>query len=170
VNVLPVLCCLSSVTSLSKLAPPEIPLSDETKSTHASDQDRREAPQAAQIVAFATEELVEMGRRLYVGNLPYETGETDLQDLFAQAGTVETVKVMRDMATGRARGFAFVEMSTDEEAQKAITQLNDHQLGGRGLTVNEARPKPERSGGFGGGGGGYGDNGGNSRRRSEPRW
>ena len=71
-----------------------------------------------------------MGRRLYVGNLPYETGETDLQDLFAQAGTVETVKVMRDMATGRARGFAFVEMSTDEEAQKAITQLNDHQLGG----------------------------------------
>ena len=110
-----------------------------------------------------------MGRRLYVGNLPYETGETDLQDLFAQAGTVETVKVMRDMATGRARGFAFVEMSTDEEAQKAITQLDDHQLGGRGLTVNEARPKPERSGGFGGGGG-YGDQGGNSRRRSEPRW
>jgi RNA recognition motif-containing protein len=108
-----------------------------------------------------------MGRRLYVGNLPYETGENDLQDLFARAGTVETVKVMRDMATG-ARGFAFVEMSTDEEAQKAITQLNDHQLGGRGLTVNEARPKPERSGGFGGGG--YGDQGGNSRRRSEPRW
>ena len=110
-----------------------------------------------------------MGRRLYVGNLPYETGENDLQDLFARAGTVETVKVMRDMATGRARGFAFVEMSTDEEAQKAITELNDYQLGGRGLTVNEARPKPERSGGFGGGGG-YGDRGGNSRRRSEPRW
>ena len=57
-------------------------------------------------------------------------------------GTVETVKVMRDMATGRARGFAFVEMSTDEEAQKAITELNDYQMGGRGLTVNEARPKP----------------------------
>ena len=107
-----------------------------------------------------------MARRLYVGNFPYETGENDLQDLFAQAGTVESVKVMRDMATGRARGFAFVEMSTDEEAQKAITQLNDHQMGGRGLTVNEARPKPERSGGFGGGG--YG--GGDSRRRSEPRW
>ena len=107
-----------------------------------------------------------MGRRLYVGNLPYETGENDLQDLFAQAGTVESVKVMRDMATGRARGFAFVEMSTDEEAAQAITKLNDHQLGGRGLTVNEARPKPERSGGFGGGG--YG--GGDSRRRSEPRW
>ena len=64
-----------------------------------------------------------MGRRLYVGNLPYETGETDLQDLFARAGTVETVKVMRDMATGRARGFAFVEMSTDEEAQKAKIQF-----------------------------------------------
>ena len=107
-----------------------------------------------------------MGRRLYVGNLPYETGENDLQDLFAQAGTVESVKVMRDMATGRARGFAFVEMSTDEEATKAISQLNDYQMGGRGLTVNEARPKPERSGGFGGGG--YG--GGDSRRRSEPRW
>ena len=110
-----------------------------------------------------------MGRRLYVGNLPYETGENDLQDLFARAGTVETVKVMRDMATGRARGFAFVEMSTEEEAQKAISELNDYQLGGRGLTVNEARPKPERSGGFGGGGYG-GDRGGNSRGRSEPRW
>ena len=107
-----------------------------------------------------------MGRRLYVGNLPYETGETELQDLFAQAGTVESVKVMRDMATGRARGFAFVEMSTDEEAQKAIAELNAYQMGGRGLTVNEAKPKPERSGGFGGGGG-YG---GDSRRRSEPRW
>jgi cold-inducible RNA-binding protein len=106
-----------------------------------------------------------MGRRLYVGNLPYETGETDLQDLFARAGTVETVKVMRDMATGRARGFAFVEMSTDEEAQKAITQLNEHQLGGRSLTVNEARPKPAHAGGFGGGGGGD-----SRRRRSEPRW
>ena len=107
-----------------------------------------------------------MGRRLYVGNLPYETGENDLQDLFARAGTVETVKVMRDMATGRARGFAFVEMSTDEEAQKAIAELNEHQMGGRSLTVNEARPKPEYSGG----GGGY-DGGGNSgRRRSEPRW
>jgi cold-inducible RNA-binding protein len=108
-----------------------------------------------------------MGRRLYVGNLPYETGENDLQDLFARAGTVETVKVMRDMATGRARGFAFVEMSTDEEAQKAIADLNDYQLGGRGLTVNEARPKPERSGGFGGGGGYGGDRGGRGR---EPRW
>jgi cold-inducible RNA-binding protein len=105
-----------------------------------------------------------MGRKLYVGNLPYETGETELQDLFARAGTVETVKVMRDMATGRARGFAFVEMSTEEEARKAIADLNEHQLEGRSLTVNEARPKPESSGGFGGGGGD------SRRRRSEPRW
>ncbi|MGE5243417.1 MAG: RNA recognition motif domain-containing protein [Betaproteobacteria bacterium] len=104
-----------------------------------------------------------MGRKLYVGNLPYETGETELQDLFGRAGTVETVTVMRDMATGRARGFAFVEMSTDEEAQKAVDQLNEYQLGGRSLTVNEARPKPARTGGFGGGGG-------DSRRRREPRW
>ncbi len=103
-----------------------------------------------------------MSRTLYVGNLPYQTGETDLQELFARAGNVESVKVMRDMATGRARGFAFVEMSTDEEAQKAVTDLNAYQLGGRSLTVNEARPKPAYSGGFGGG---------DSRRgRSEPRW
>jgi len=107
-----------------------------------------------------------MSRKLYVGNLPYETGEAELQDLFAQAGTVESVKVMRDMATGRARGFAFVEMSTDEEAQKAITELNAFQLGGRGLTVNEARPKPAYSGG----GGGFGGGGDSRRRRSEPRW
>ena len=110
-----------------------------------------------------------MSRKLYVGNLPYETGETELQELFGRAGTVETVRVMRDMATGRARGFAFVEMGTDEDAQKAITELNEYQLGGRSLTVNEARPKPERSGGFGGGGGYGGDRGG-SRGRSEPRW
>jgi len=85
------------------------------------------------------------------------------------------VTVMRDRATGQARGFAFVEMGSDEEAQKAINELNTHQLGGRSLTVNEARPQAERSGGFGGGrggsGGGYGGGGGgNGRRRSEPRW
>ena len=95
-----------------------------------------------------------MGRKLYVGNLPYDTGEQDLQDLFGETGTVESVSVMRDMATGRARGFAFVEMSTDADAQNAIAKLNDQPLGGRNLTVNEARPRPERSGGFGGGGGG----------------
>jgi RNA recognition motif-containing protein len=106
-----------------------------------------------------------MGRKLYVGNLPYEIGENDLQDLFARAGSVESVSVMRDQMTGRARGFAFVEMGTDEEAQKAIQDLNEFQLGGRSLTVNEARPKAARSGGGGGYGGGQG-----TRRRSEPRW
>jgi len=108
-----------------------------------------------------------MGRKLYVGNLPYEVGEADLQALFAQAGSVESVMVMRDQMTGRARGFAFVEMSTDEEAQKAVNDLNAKDFGGRNLTVNEARPKPARSGGFGGGDFG---GGGGSRRRSEPRW
>ena len=110
-----------------------------------------------------------MARKLYVGNLPFTTSEQDLQDLFASAGTVETVNLMRDMATGRARGFAFVEMSTDEEAQQAITLLNERDFGGRNLTVNEARPKAS-SGGFGGGGGYGGNGGGNGRRRSEPRW
>ena len=105
-----------------------------------------------------------MGRKLYVGNLPYETGEAELQELFGRAGTVEKVTVMRDMATGRARGFGFVEMGSDDEAQKAISELNEYQLGGRGLTVNEARPKAA----FGGGGGAGG--GGGQRRRSEPRW
>ncbi|MEP7309411.1 MAG: RNA-binding protein [Acidobacteriota bacterium] len=104
-----------------------------------------------------------MGRKLYVGNFPYEVGETELQDLFAKAGTVESVKVMRDMATGRARGFAFVEMGSDEDAQKAISDLNEYQMGGRSLTVNEARPKPSS------GGGGFGG-GGQNRYRSEPRW
>jgi cold-inducible RNA-binding protein len=104
-----------------------------------------------------------MGRKLYVGNLPYEVGETELQELFARAGSVESVTVMRDQATGRARGFAFVEMSTDAEAQNAITTLNGAQVGGRNLTVNEARPKAAS-----GGGGGFG--GGQGRRRREPRW
>jgi RNA recognition motif-containing protein len=111
-----------------------------------------------------------MARKLYVGNLPYTTNEQDLQDLFASAGTVDSINVMRDMATGRARGFAFVEMATDEEAQQAITLLNEREFGGRNLTVNEARPKVS-SGGFGGEGyGGNGGGNGNGRRRSEPRW
>ena len=124
-----------------------------------------------------------MGRRLYVGNLPFSAGETELQELFAQAGNVDNVKVMRDMATGRARGFAFVEMATDEEAQAAIEKLHNHEFGGRNLTVNEARPRENRGGGFGGGnsfggGGGFGgggrEGGHGSRRggggRREPRW
>src|SRR5499427_8256779 len=110
-----------------------------------------------------------MGRRLYVGNLPYSTGETELQELFSKAGKVESVRVMRDAATGRARGFAFVEMSTDDEAQKAASEFNQYQLGGRALTVNEARPKPEGGGGFGGGYGGNRGGGGGGGRR-EPRW
>ena len=104
-----------------------------------------------------------MGRKLYVGNLPYEVGENELHELFARAGSVESVTVMRDQMTGRARGFGFVEMSTDEEAQTAIRELNASQVGGRSLTVNEAKPKAPRSGGgFGGGQ--------SQRRRSEPRW
>jgi cold-inducible RNA-binding protein len=103
-----------------------------------------------------------MARKLYVGNLPYTAGEQDLQELFASAGTVESVSVMRDQATGRARGFAFVEMGSEEDAQHAIEQLNNYTYGGRNLTVNEARPKPPRSGGFGDGNG--------QRRRAEPRW
>src|SRR4051812_7617686 len=101
-----------------------------------------------------------MARKLYVGNLPFSAGEAELQELFAQAGAVDSVKVMRDMATGRARGFAFVEMSSDEDAQKAIDKFHNYEFGGRNLTVNEARPRPERSGGFGGGGGDGGGGGG----------
>ncbi len=106
-----------------------------------------------------------MGRKLFVGNLPFSIGEAELQELFGKVGNVETVHVMRDMTTGRARGFGFVEMATDEEAQRAITELNQYELGGRALAVNEARPKPAHSGGFGGGGGGRGKGG-----RREPRW
>ncbi len=114
-----------------------------------------------------------MSRKLFVGNLPFTTGENELQDMFGQAGTIESVRVMRDMATGRARGFAFVEMQSDEEAQAAIDKFNGADLGGRALVVNEARPKT--SGGGGGYGGGGGDRGGDrggrgGQRRSEPRW
>lgn len=103
-----------------------------------------------------------MARKLYVGNLPYDTAEQDLQTLFAGAGTVESVNVIRDMATGRARGFAFVEMASDDDAQAAIRTFNNYDLGGRNLMVNEARPKTQSAGGYGGGG--------DSRRRAEPRW
>ena len=104
-----------------------------------------------------------MSRKLYVGNLPFETNESDLETLFAQAGTVESVNVIRDRETGRARGFAFVEMASDADAQQAVSQLNEHSLGGRRLTVNEAKPQTPRAGGGYGGGGGR-------QRRSEPRW
>ena len=124
-----------------------------------------------------------MGRRLYVGNLPYSTTEDQLTELFSRAGKVDSVRVMRDMATGRARGFAFVEMASDDDAQKAISELHEHQMDGRALVVNEARPKPEGGfggagggrgrGGFGGGGGGgrsYDDGDFSGGRRKEPRW
>ena len=103
-----------------------------------------------------------MSTKLYVGNLPYETNETDLQALFEGSGPVASVNIVRDRATGQARGFAFVEMSDTEGARKAISELDKHQYGGRSLTVNEAKPMQPRSNGFGGGGGG--------RQRSESRW
>lgn len=117
-----------------------------------------------------------MGKKLYVGNLPFQTTEDELQELFGQAGAVESVRVMRDMATGRARGFAFVEMTTEEAAETAINQFNEKEFGGRNLTVNEARPQAARPGGgggrggFGGGGGGRGGGGGGRGPRREPRW
>lgn len=100
-----------------------------------------------------------MGRKLFVGNLNFKTTGDDLKDLFAEAGTCDTATVMFDRATGRSRGFGFVEMSTDEEAQKAITEMNGREFQGRNLNVNEAR---ERTPGGGGGprGGGYGGGGG----------
>ena len=102
-----------------------------------------------------------VGNKLYVGNLPFQVSEEELRQLMEQAGTVQSVRVVRDAATGRARGFAFVEMGNDEEAQKAITQLNGQSFQGRSLTVNEARASGDRPRGgdrgpreFGGGRGG----------------
>jgi RNA recognition motif-containing protein len=95
-----------------------------------------------------------MNTKLYVGNLPYEATESDLQTLFEAIGQVNTVNIVRDRATGQARGFAFVEMSDTEGAQRAVNELDKHQLGGRSLTVNEAKPMAARPGGGGGFGGG----------------
>ena len=123
-----------------------------------------------------------MNRKLFVGNLPFSTEESTLQDLFAQAGPVESVRVMRDQATGRSRGFAFVEMATEDGARAAIEKFNDTDLDGRRLAVNEARPPASGGGrGFGGGGGnfggrggsgggGRGGSGGGQGGRREPRW
>src|SRR5688572_4581725 len=99
-----------------------------------------------------------MSTKLYVGNFPYETSESDLQTLFEASGAVASINIIRDRATGQARGFAFVEMSDAEGARKAISELDKHQYGGRSLTVNEAKPMQPRSG-FGGG-----------RQRNESRW
>lgn len=104
-----------------------------------------------------------MNRKLYVGNLSFRTEESTLEGLFAEAGPVESVRLMRDKASGQSRGFAFVEMQTEEGAQAAIDRFNQQELEGRQLTVNEARPQPEYSSA------GRGEGGGN-RRRSEPRW
>ena len=97
-----------------------------------------------------------MGRKLYVGNLPYSANQQTLQDAFSQCGTVDSVKLITDRDTGQSKGFGFVEMSSDAEAQKAIQELNGSSLEGREITVNEARPQQKRSGGGGGGRGGYG--------------
>ena len=101
--------------------------------------------------------------KLFVGNLSYNVTENDLQDAFAAHGTVTEANLMMDRSTNRPRGFAFVTMSTPEEAQKAIDALNGKELGGRALTVNIARPREERPGGGGGGGGGYRGRGGRDR-------
>ena len=109
-----------------------------------------------------------MSTKLYVGNLTFQTTSQELQQLFGQAGTVQSASVVEDRDTGRSRGFAFVEMSSEEEATSAIAQFNGKEVGGRALKVNEAKPRENRSGGRGfGDRGGYGGNGG---RRSEPRW
>ncbi len=137
-----------------------------------------------------------MSMKLYVGNLAFQTSSEDLQQLFAQAGTVESASVVEDRDTGRSRGFGFVEMASKEEGEAAITQFNGKEFNGRNLTVNEARPREDRGnrgggggrGGFGGGrgggggggrggygggggrgGGGYGGGGGGGGNR-EPRW
>ncbi len=102
-----------------------------------------------------------MSMKLYVGNLAFQTTSEDLQQLFAQAGTVESASVVEDRDTGRSRGFGFVEMSSKEEGEAAIAQFNGKEVGGRALTVNEAKPRENRSGGGGGGRGGYGGGGGN---------
>jgi RNA recognition motif-containing protein len=106
-----------------------------------------------------------MSTKLYVGNLPYQTTESDLQTLFESAGSVANINIVRDRATGQARGFAFVEMGDAEGAQRAISELDRHEYGGRNLTVNEARPMAPR-----GDGGGRGFGGGGGRQRRESRW
>jgi|AAFX01.1.fsa_nt_gi RNA recognition motif-containing protein len=103
-----------------------------------------------------------MATKLYVGNLSFQTTQQDLEELFSQSGQVESVSIVTDRDTGQSRGFAFVEMSTNEEAQAAIQALDGREVDGRALKVNEARPKEDRGGrgGFGGGGGGRGGYGG----------
>jgi RNA recognition motif-containing protein len=105
-----------------------------------------------------------MGSKLYVGNLSYDLTGSDLEQLFAQHGTVQSAEIISDRETGRSKGFGFVQMGSDDEAQAAIAALNGQDHGGRALTVNEAKPREERprGGGGGGGRGGYGGGGGRS--------
>ncbi len=116
-----------------------------------------------------------MGRKLYVGNMSYDTDSSSLQELFSAHGTVTSAEIISDRETGRSKGFGFVEMGSDAEAEAAIAALNGQEYGGRALTVNEAKPKESRGGsgggggrggygGGGGGGGGYGGGGGGGRR------
>jgi cold-inducible RNA-binding protein len=110
-------------------------------------------------------------RNLFVGNLSFQTTEGDLTALFEPFGEISRIQLMTDRDTGRSRGFAFVEMSSEEAAAKAVAELNGKQVDGRALNVNEAKPKPERTGGGGGGGrGGYGGGGGGGRQRRDSRW
>lgn len=120
-----------------------------------------------------------MNLKLYVGNLAFSTEENAIENLFAEAGPVQSVTLIRDRATGQSRGFAFVEMETEDGARAAVERLHEREFEGRRLTVNEARPQEPR--GFGGGGGGRGPGGGGGRsgggngggfggRRREPRW
>jgi cold-inducible RNA-binding protein len=106
-----------------------------------------------------------MGTKLYVGNLSFNTTENELQELFSQAGTVQEVTLMQDKFTGKSRGFAFVTMGSEEDAQNAISKFNGQTVEGRPLTVNEARPREPRPSGGGGGGRGYGGGGGYGGRR-----
>jgi cold-inducible RNA-binding protein len=109
-----------------------------------------------------------MGNKLYVGNLSFKTSEEDLRELFSQAGEIASVKIITDTYSGQSRGFGFVEMATDEAAQKAVTMFNGKDFMERALTVNEARPQAKREG-RGGGGGGYGGGGGRGGDRGGRR-
>src|ERR687894_84847 len=109
-----------------------------------------------------------MSMKLYVGNLSFQTSSQDLQELFAQTGTVESASVVEDRETGRSRGFGFVEMSSKEEGESAISQFNGKEINGRSLTVNEAKPREDRGGSRGGGRGGFG--GGGNRGGGGGRW
>ena len=112
-----------------------------------------------------------MSTKLYVGNLSFNTSSQDLETMFAEAGTVQSANIVEDRDTGRSRGFGFVEMSSNEEAQAAITAFDGKEFDGRNLKVNEAKPRENRSGGGGGGGrGGYGGGGGGGYGGGKNRW